>query len=121
MLVACDSQADLGDAVIVSFLTPGIEPIWLDAEAEVVRIVHGLREHDPGYCAGLRFTYFERSAQEELLSRLAGLPPPVPRRRVLSSRARGQATWAIDQGVWVRPIVRVSPAHGRFPAGVFSA
>ena len=43
--------------------------------------MYGFRRGDPGYCAGLRFTYLERSARHELLTRLVGLPPPIPQRR----------------------------------------
>lgn len=82
MLLACDDEARLGDPVIVSFKAPGKDAPWLDAEAEIARIVEGFRPNDPGYCAGLRFTYFERPARNELLTRLAGLPPPVPARTV---------------------------------------
>ena len=117
MLVACDAHAALGEPVILSFETPDTDPIWLDAEAEVARIVHGYRFGDPGLCLGLRFTYFERSSQHELLARLAGFPPPVPRRRLASPRARMDA----GDSVLVRPIVRVSPARGGFPLGVLSA
>lgn len=116
LLLACDVPAALGEELVISFQTPGRDPIWLDAEAEVARIVHGYRHGDPGYCAGLRFTYLERSARGELLARLAGFPPPVPRRRLASERMR-----AAEHGVLMRPIVTVWPGRGGAPAGVFSA
>jgi hypothetical protein len=121
MLVACDAQAILGDEVVVSFQAPGPEEIWFDAEAEIVRIVHGLRLSDPGYCVGLRFTYFERAARNELLSRLAGVPPPVPGRRPTSARFRGESGPILEPDVRILPMLRVSPARGGLPAGVFSA
>jgi hypothetical protein len=117
LLLACDAPAALGEQVVVSFRAPGRHPIWFDAEAEVARIVHGFRHGDPGYCAGLRFTYFERSARFELLSRLAGHPPPIPQRRLASRRLRDAAR----DSVLLRSIVKVSPARGGVPAGVFSA
>ena len=80
-MLACDVPVALGENVVIAFRAPGIEPVWIDAEAEIARVVHGYRVGDPGYCAGLRFTYLERSSRHELLSRLAGLPPPVPQRR----------------------------------------
>jgi hypothetical protein len=119
MLVACDAPAVLGEEVIVSFETPGREPIWLDAEAEIARIVHGFRQGDPGYCVALRFTYFERCARGELLSRLAGVPPPVPQRRFEICRYHTQV--AAEPAVLMRPVLRVSPARGGCPAGVFFA
>ena len=79
MLLACDDGVEIGDEMVVSFRAPGDGP-WLDAEAEVARLVEGWRPYDPGYCAGLRFTRMERRDRAELLSRLAGLPPPVPGR-----------------------------------------
>jgi PilZ domain len=118
LLLACDVPAALGEQVVVSFLAPGREPIWLDAEAEIARIIYGYRLGDPGYCAGLRFTYFERSARGELLSRLAGCPPPVPQRRLTSERLRSDSA---RDGVLRQRIVTVWPARGGCPAGVFSA
>jgi hypothetical protein len=119
MLVACDLPVVLGEEVIVSFETPGREPIWLDAEAEIARIVQGFRQGDPGYCVGLRFTYFERLAQGELLARLAGVPPPIPQRRPECGREQHRV--AIEPAVVMRPVLRVSPARGACPAGVFYA
>lgn len=78
MLVACDTAASLGEEVVVSFKAPGGP--WMDAEAEVARLVEGWRPWDPGYCVGLRFTRFDGSSRGELLTRLAGMPPPIPSR-----------------------------------------
>jgi hypothetical protein len=123
MLVACDAPAALGEPVLVSLLTPGRDPVWLDAEAEVARIVYGYRRGDRGYCIGLRFKYFERLARNELLSRLSGMPPPVPQRRPRPARSR--VAWGVEMPVLQPPVVaaqmlRVSPARGAIPAGVFS-
>lgn len=79
-LVACDAPIGLGDRVLLSFRAPG-EGAWIDAEAEVTRLVEGWREGDPGYCAGVRFTHLDRASRGELIVRLAGLPPTVPSRR----------------------------------------
>jgi len=124
MLVACDAPAALGEPVLVSILTPGHDPIWLDAEAEVARIVHGYRSGDPGYCIGLHFKYIERLARVELLSRLAGVPPPVPQRRPRTARQRHKRSIELEParyGVLARPILAVSRALRGIPAGVFSA
>jgi hypothetical protein len=88
MLVSCNRTTQIGDDVLVSFKAPGVDAPWFDAEAEVARVIQGYRVADPGYCAGLRFTYFEKSARNELLSRLAGLPPPLPQRRLRTARER---------------------------------
>jgi hypothetical protein len=124
MLIACDAPAALGEEVIVSFVAPGAQPLWLDAEAEITRIVHGLREGDPGYCIGLHFKYFERSSRAELLARLAGCPPPVPRRRPPLSSVRvasGNGGVAGPEPVRLLPSMRVWPTRGLVPAGVFRA
>ena len=88
-LLACDAPVALGEQLVLAFRAPGREPVYIDAEAEVARVIHGFRTGDPGYCAGLRFTYLERSARHELLARLAGLPPPIPQRR---PEQRGERT-----------------------------
>lgn len=118
MLVACDAPARVGDDVVVSFRAPGPDALWLDAEAEIARVVHGLREGDPGFCLALDFTYFEKSARDELLCRLAGTPPPIPQRR---GRPLSRRTDALELSVLVRPIVPIMPRgfHLGVPAGVF--
>jgi hypothetical protein len=88
MLVKCERTTAIGDDVIVSFRAPGAGALWLEAEAEVARVVRGYRAADRGYCAALRFTYFEKSARDELLTRLAGHPPPIPQRRLRTARER---------------------------------
>jgi hypothetical protein len=123
MLVACEVPAALGEPVLVSVLAPGRNPIWLDAEAEVARIVHGQRRGDRGYCIGLRFKYFDRVSRMELLSRLAGMPPPIPQRRLRAERYRiawGAELPAPRAEVVAQPMLRVSAARGPVPAGVFS-
>lgn len=91
MLVKCDRRAMLGDEVIVSFRAPGANSPWFEAEAEVARVIRGCRASDHGYCAGLRFTYFEKSSRDELLTRLAGHPPPIPQRRLRTARDRDES------------------------------
>jgi hypothetical protein len=81
MLIRCEHPVKLGELVHVNFRAPGRDDLWLDAEAEIARIIHGERQRDPGYCAGLRFTLLDRVDRDELLTRLAGLPPPIPLRR----------------------------------------
>lgn len=109
LLLACDREVTPGQEVLVSFEAPGGDGLWLDAEAEVARVIEGYRDSDPGYCAGLRFTHFERSARHELLTRLAGCPPPVPtrgrgRRTV---RPPGQHAAMAGASVLISPILEV--------------
>jgi len=114
ILLACDVPVALGERVIMSLNAPGPDDLWLDAEAEVARIVYGFRNGDPGYCAGLRFTYLERAAREELLTRLVGMPPPIPQRRPgVRSRSGGDAV----RMLFTQRIGKPYPV----PAGVFSA
>lgn len=117
MLVACDDIATLGERVVVSFKAPGEDGPWMDAEAELSRIVQGFRPEDPGYCVGLEFRYFERSSRNELLVRLAGTPPPVPGRRLRDPRARASA---VQPSVVVRNIIRLVDAQRLAPAGAFA-
>jgi hypothetical protein len=77
VLLACDDRVAVGDAVMVSFPVPDSE-LWFDAEAEVVRVLRGEREGDPGYCAGLRFVGFDRGDRLALGVDLRALPL-VPR------------------------------------------
>jgi hypothetical protein len=117
MLVACDVPAAIGEEVVVSFMVPGADILWLDAEAEVARIIHGYRHGDPGYCVGLRFTYLERSSRDELLTRLAGRPPPIPQRRPGSMSTVDSRV----ERVSAQPIVSVYSASRRPPLGMFTA
>ena len=107
MLVSCDRTTRLGDDVLVSFKAPGADAPWFDAEAEVARVIQGYRAADPGYCAGLRFTYFEKSARNELLTRLVGLPPPLPQRRLRTARERSSGAGKSSRA-GIRPSVTAS-------------
>ena len=120
MLVACDAPARVGDKAIVSFLAPGRDTLWLDAEADISRVIHGMRDGDPGFCLALDFTYFEKSARNELLCRLAGTPPPIPQRR---GRELSRKSDLMEMSVVVRPIIPIMPRgfHLGIPGGVFGA
>jgi hypothetical protein len=81
MLIACNDGVEIGDPIMLFFQAPGRDELWLDAEAEVTRIIQGYRRYDPGYCMGVRFTYLERPERTQLSNRLIGYPPPIPQRR----------------------------------------
>lgn len=128
MLVACDAPTGVGDDVVVSFRAPGSDGLWLDAEATVARIIEGLRPGDPGYCIGLDFTYFEKCSRDELLTRLAGLPPPVPQRRVrtpVERRLDGPRPPAVlvhkVVTLWDEPVFALTRRRFVHPRGVFAA
>ncbi|MDH5676378.1 MAG: PilZ domain-containing protein [Myxococcales bacterium] len=118
MRVASDEGVALGDEVLVAFRAPGEDGLWLDAEAEVCRIEQGFRDGDAGYCVGLRFTHFGRAERAELLTRLSGIAPPIPRRRVKTAAQRESDAAATSNSVWVRPILQL---WSRPPSGVFQA
>jgi hypothetical protein len=87
VLLACDAPVEPDKPVFISFRAPGSDDLWLNAEAEVARVVNGLRVTDPGYCLGLRLTYFDALSRIRLERRLRGLPPPIPRRRMRADYA----------------------------------
>jgi hypothetical protein len=88
-LLACDREVKRGQRLLLSFQVPATG-LWFDAEAEVVRVVAGQREGDPGYCAGLAFRDFDREARLALgldlrdHPRLAAQRSPKERLRMLA-------------------------------------
>ena len=87
LLLPSDVPVELGEEVIVSLRAPGTG-LWLDAEAEVVRIVSGRRRRDRGRCLGLRFSYIEGPTAAVLTASLVGRPPPPPSRNLRRDYAR---------------------------------
>lgn len=79
MLVRTASDVKLGDSVVVSFQATPLG-IWIDAEAEVMRIVRGLRPEDEGRAFGLRFKDLSRISHLILRGHLRRVPPPLPQR-----------------------------------------
>jgi hypothetical protein len=75
-LLACDDGVAVGQTLLLSFALPSTG-LWFDAEAEVVRVIEGWRDGDPGYAAGLRFTDFDRRDRLELGVDLRALPSTV--------------------------------------------
>jgi hypothetical protein len=72
-LVACDRGVIRGQRMLMSFRLPS-SGLWFDAEGEIVRVVEGWRDGDPGYAAGVRFTDFDRRVRLELGVDLRELP-----------------------------------------------
>ncbi len=85
-LVACDRGVIAGQRMLMSFRLPS-SGLWFDAEGEIVRVVEGWRDGDPGYAAGVRFVEFERRARLELGIDLRALPQ-APMTRSPTQRLR---------------------------------
>jgi hypothetical protein len=67
--------------VIASFRVPD-SSLYIDVDAQVVRVLEGRRRGDRARALGLRFLNLSRVDRAILASRLAGLPPPPPERSV---------------------------------------
>lgn len=106
VLVTCGTDIQLGDDVFVSFQPPG-DGKWMNAKAEVTRIIQGVRPWDQGPCVGLVFTDLEYADRGELLARLVGIPPTIPRRPLRRSA-----------GVYASQISPVIPLVNRRPTTV---
>lgn len=80
MLLACDSEMELGQEILASFRAP-----WLGPDVVVLgvvtRIIEGWRLGDPGYCVGIRFIEIEAEYATELSARLRHLPSVPASRR----------------------------------------
>jgi len=112
MLVACDQPVEIGDPIALFFKAPGVDELWLDAEAEVTRIVRGMRRYDRGTCMGVRFTYIEKPDRKHLLNRLVGYPPPIPKRRPRVDYAE-----TVRRIMQNRPMPPTKPQPHRLPFG----
>jgi hypothetical protein len=81
MRVQALMPAAVGTVVLVSFRVPG-SSLYIDVEAEVVRVQWGRRRGDATSALGLRFLGLSNIDRAILGSRLAGLPPPAPEREL---------------------------------------
>jgi hypothetical protein len=88
--------ARVGTRVLASFRVPG-SSLYIDTEAEVVRVLWGRRSGDQGSSLGLRFLDLSRVDRAILASRLAGLPPPAPERSLRFDYA--STVWAVARGL----------------------
>ncbi len=99
MQVQSAAQVRVGEPVIVSFKAPNSDD-WMDAEAEVARVVRGQRGTDRGRSIGLRFTQQSTFDRVMLAERLRNLTPPTPARRLRR-----------DYAAFVRGVDFFSPAN----------
>jgi hypothetical protein len=74
------SFARLGEEVIVSLRVPDTR-VWVDAIAQVARVVIGRRRTDRAQAIGLSFVSMDRSDRAILDAKLRFHPPPLPQRR----------------------------------------
>ncbi|MFT3923467.1 MAG: PilZ domain-containing protein [Myxococcales bacterium] len=81
MRVRAIVPAAVGTKVLVSFRVPG-SSLYIDVDAEVVRVLWGRRKGDQCSALGLRFLNLSRIDRAILGSRLQGLPPPRPEREL---------------------------------------
>lgn len=95
MRVRAVMPAPVGTRVIASFRVPG-SSLYIDAEAEVVRILWGRRSLDGTSALGLRFLDLSRVDRAILAPRLKGLPPPAPERSLRFDYARSVFSIATD-------------------------
>jgi hypothetical protein len=82
MLVKPIARVLTGENLIVSFMAP-FSRTWIDAEATVVRVVHGRRPTDrSGMALGLCFDEIDEVSRALLRHNLQGVPPPLPGWRI---------------------------------------
>ncbi len=79
MLVRTASDVTLGESLLVTFQATPLG-LWIDAEAEVTRLIRGRRPEDEGRAFGLRFTDLSRVSRLILRGNLRRVPPPLPQR-----------------------------------------
>ncbi|MEO0326369.1 MAG: PilZ domain-containing protein, partial [Myxococcota bacterium] len=79
LLVPSAAGVALGEVVFVSLRLPA-RVSFIDAEAEVVRVLRGRRHTDHTRSIGLHFTRIDAADRALLLASLRGLPPPIPAR-----------------------------------------
>ena len=82
--------------VLVSFRVPG-SSLYIDVDAVITRMAWGRRDEDHGAVLGLRYLNLSAVDRAILASRLRGLPPPVPARRVRFDYA--ESVLAIARGL----------------------
>jgi hypothetical protein len=87
LLLPVHDDIHTGDTLIIAFPIPGM---WIDAEATVMRVVHGRRPGDDGPACGVIFDKISPSARAALAGFLHGKPPPLPRRGPLARLRRGE-------------------------------
>jgi hypothetical protein len=101
MLSGHSAAAAPGDQLIVSFYLP-IAGRWIDADAEVARVIQGRRPTDAGRQLGIRFRRLSAASERRIgwaLEKAPPVPPLMrPGRRNWSPELR---TFVLESG-WIR-------------------
>ncbi len=79
MLVPAESEAAIGEELIVSFQSPE-HGIWFDLDARVARLIRGNRRTDKGAAFGIEFAQSKALDRLLLRSVLHKKPKPHPAR-----------------------------------------
>ncbi|MEM9190516.1 MAG: PilZ domain-containing protein [Myxococcota bacterium] len=87
----------VGEELLLSLRIPKTR-IWIDAEAEVARVVRGRRRRDETRGVAIRFKRLDTTTRALLQGSLEGLPPPTPARTLRRDYAKtvrmiGIAPW----------------------------
>ena len=100
----------LGTPLLVSFRIPG-SAFVCDVEAHVARIVWGRRRCDRSLALGLTFDTLDPVSRAVLGTRLRGMPPPTPQRRLRMDYAASVRAIARSGGVRVGKAGRGVTVH----------
>ncbi len=80
MSVLIDRPVLTGEKLLIALKVPGTTSIWLDAEGEVRRVVHGRRPEDNGRAVGIELTWAAPDAMAMLQGQLAWFREARPKR-----------------------------------------
>ncbi len=69
-----------GESMIVSFKLPD-STRWIDADAHVVRVIHGRRPGERSRAVGLKFDGLDDDTRAYISQSVRGVPPPIPNRQ----------------------------------------
>lgn len=92
MFVHSTLDVEVGESLLLSLKVPRTQ-LWIDAEAVIVRHVHGRRNGETARGVGIHFTRMDTISRVMLSTSLIGHPPPVPMRSVRKDYAR--SVWRI--------------------------
>lgn len=77
--ILSEAMVEIGEPVVISLRLPR-QATYIDAQARVARIEHGVRDGDPGRAIAFEFTAMDQADRYRLYYSTQALPPPMPRR-----------------------------------------